>query len=239
MALQLSNRLGSSDDLARTFEGARALGFEHVLLIGWGQFSAAELKGAASAAGLGICATQEDAQAVLAEPGKIADRLSELGCRFTAFSSASSPLPTLDAVFALADELSRVGEVLRSRGRLLTYRNHAGDFRKLQGKAILDWVYERSDPVMVHGAIDTYWVQAGGGDPAGYCARLSGRLPLLLLKDYAINAQNEPTEAALSEGNLSFPTILREAHAAACEWYVVGVDEPEAAAASLRYLRSL
>ena len=50
--------------------------------------------------------------------------------------------------------------------------------------------------------------------------------------------------AALGEGNLNFPTILREADAAGCEWFIVeqdgGFTDPfESIAVSLRYLKSL
>jgi hypothetical protein len=67
---------------------------------------------------------------------------------------------------------------------------------------------------------------------------------LLLLQDYAVSTQNQAFEAALGDGNLSLPRILREAEAAACEWYVVGqggaVEAPFAAIArSLTYLKSL
>jgi len=247
IALQLwtlREHLKNVDEVARTFARVREIGYEHVQVSGLGAMPAAAVKKLADAAGLGICATHEDAREIIEEPGKVADTLSALGCRFTAYPSPHVPLDTLDQVFALADALSRSGEVLRSRGQLLTYHNHAIEFRRLGGKAILDWLYERSDPVMVHGELDTYWVQAGGGDPAGYCARLSGRLPLLHLKDYAITAENAPITAALGEGNLNFPTILREADAAACEWYIVeqdgGFEDPFVAiATSLRYLKSL
>lgn len=247
IALQLwtlREHLRTAADVARSFARVREIGYEHVQVSGLGTMPAAEVKKLADAAGLGICATHEEAREIVEEPHKVADTLSTLGCRFTAYPFPHVPLDTLDQVFALADSLSRAGEVLRSHGQLLTYHNHAIEFRKLGGKAILDWLYERTDPIMVHGELDTYWVQAGGGDPAGYCARLSGRLPLLQLNDYAITPQNQPSMAALGEGNLNFPTILREADAAGCEWYIVeqdrGFEDPFVAiATSLKYLKSL
>jgi sugar phosphate isomerase/epimerase len=247
IALQLwtlRDHLKSAADVARTFARVREIGYEHVQVSGVEGISTAELKQLADASGLGICATHEDARQIVEEPQQVADRLSELGCRFTAYPKPHVPLDTLDQVFELADSLSRAGEVLRRNGRLLTYHNHALEFRKLAGKPILDWLYERSDPILLHAELDTFWVQAGGGDPAGYCARLSGRLPLLHLKDYAISAENEPVMAALGEGNLNFGIILREAEMADCQWYIVeqdsGFSDPfEAIATSLRYLKTL
>jgi sugar phosphate isomerase/epimerase len=247
IALQLytvREHLKTADEVARTFSRVREIGYEWVQISGIGPLSNAEVRKLAEAAGLGICATHEDGRQIVEEPEKVCDTLSELGCRFTAYPYPHVPLETLDQVFELADGLNRAGEVLRSRGQLLTYHNHAIEFRKLQGKTILDWIYERTDPVLVQGEIDTYWVQAGGGDPAAYCARLSGRLPLVHLKDYAVTPKNEPIMAALGDGNLNFSTILREAESAGTEWYIVeqdrGFDDAfEAIARSLKYLRSL
>lgn len=247
IALQLwtlREQLQTAEAMASSFARVRQIGYEHVELAGPGPVPLAELKRLAVDSGLGICSTHLPGAEIVAQTSKVADTVSQLGCRYVAYPSPHVPLDSLDTVYKLADDLSRAGEVLRSHGQLLTYHNHAGEFRKLAGKAILDILYERMDPVMVHGELDTYWVQAGGADPAAYCARLSGRLPLVHLKDYAITEHDAPTMAALGEGNLSFPTILREAESAGCEWYIVeqegGFSDPFAAiATSLRYLKSL
>lgn len=240
----LQGHLQTTEDVARSFAQVREIGYERVQLSGAEGIGAAALRQQADAAGLQICATRADAREIVEQPKKLADTLSTLGCRLVVYPGPHLQIGTLDQVFALCDALSRAGEVLRSRGQLLCYRNHALEFRRLGGKAILDWIYERTDPIMVQAELDTYGVQAGGAEPAGYCARLSGRLPLLLLRDYAISVQNQPFEAALGDGNLSLPRILREAEAAACDWYVVGqgdsVEAPFAAIArSLTYLKSL
>jgi sugar phosphate isomerase/epimerase len=216
--------LQSSAEIARSFERVREIGYEQVELVGLPPLPARELRELADAAGLRICASHEDPLEIVEEPRRVADRLEALGCRLVVYPRPHLPLTTLEQVAELSDALSRAGELLRSRGRLLAYHNHALEFRKLGGKAILDLIYERTDPFMVHAELDTYCVQLGGGDPAGYCARLSGRLPLLQLTDYAVGDDDQPTTAALGEGNLNLPVILREAEAAACELYVVEQD---------------
>jgi sugar phosphate isomerase/epimerase len=240
----LHEHLKTTEDAARTLAQVREIGYERVVLGGASAVAPATLKQLSEAAGLTICGAQADAREIVEQPKRVADMLSTLGCRLAVYPRPHVPLSTLNDVHALCDELSRAGEVLRSRGQQLCYRNHALEFRRLGGKTILDWIYERTDPILVQGALDTYGVQAGGAEPAGYCARLSGRLPLLLLQDYAISPKNEPFEAALGDGNLSLGRILREAEAAACDWYVVGqgsgVEAPFAAIArSLSYLKSL
>ena len=247
VALQLwtvREHLKSVDDVARTFERVRAIGYEHVEVAALEQLPATQVRRLADAAGLHVCSMHHDGRQIVEQPERVAEAAQALGCRYVVYAHPHVALGSLDDVFALGEALCRAGEVLRSRGCLLTYHNHALEFRKLGGKAILDWLYERCDPVLLHAELDTYWVQLGGGDPAAYCARLSGRLPLLHLKDYAIGADGAPVMAVLGEGNLNFPTILREADAAACEWYIVEqdsgfVDAFAAVERSLCYLRSL
>jgi len=244
VALQLwtlREHLASADEATRSLERVRALGYEHVELCEGLALPVSELGRLARAAGLGVCSAHLSGRSIVEETSQVADLLSELGCRLAVYPHPHVPLDTLSQVFELADRLSQAGEVLRARGRLLAYHNHALEFRKLEGRAILDWLYERMDPFLVHAELDTYWVQLGGGDPARYCARLSGRLPLLHLKDYAVDAEQRPITAALGEGNLNLPVILREAESAACEWYVIE-QEPAASdpfasiATSLAYL---
>ncbi len=241
----LRQHLSSERELGPTFERVRATGYEQVELAELPLLPAAELRQLADSTGLRIVASHESARELVDEPRRVADRLEALGCRLAVYPRPHVPLTSVDQVFELADALSRAGEVLRSRGRLLAYHNHALEFRRLGGKAILDLLYERMDPFMVHAELDTHGVQLGGGGPAAHCARLSGRLPLLQLVDYAIDDAEQPQTAALGDGNLNLPVILREAEAAACELYVVEqqpapeLDVFAAIAKSFRYLASL
>src|SRR5207244_9264188 len=119
IALQLwtlRDHLKTADDVARSFARVREIGYEHVQLSGLGPIPLSEVKRLADAAGLGICATHEDGREIVEEPNKVADALSALGCRFTAYPYPHVPLDHLDHVFALADALSRPGEVVRALG---------------------------------------------------------------------------------------------------------------------------
>jgi sugar phosphate isomerase/epimerase len=246
VALQLwtlRGQLQSVEAATRSLERVRELGYEHVELCDTGALSFFELGKLAKAAGLGVCGAHLPGRAVVEEPRRLADELALLGCRLAVYPQPHLPLDSLDQVLALADRLSQAGEVFRSRGQLLAYHNHALELRKLEGRTILDWLFERMDPFLVHAELDTYWIQLGGGDPAGYCARLSGRLPALHLKDYGVDAEQRPQAMPLGDGNLNLRVIVREAESAACDCYVVEQEpaetEPFAAIArSLAYLKA-
>jgi sugar phosphate isomerase/epimerase len=147
----------------------------------------------------------------------------------------------VDDVKVLAEMLTRAGTLLRAANMTLSYHNHNREFRKVGGRTVLEHLYELTPPDVVHAELDTYWVQAGGGDPVVWIRRMKGRMPLLHLKDYAVNQDNQPTFAPIGDGNLDFPAIVAAANESACEWLIVeqdgGYDDPFAAVQrSFRYL---
>ncbi|WP_309400125.1 sugar phosphate isomerase/epimerase family protein [Cerasicoccus maritimus] len=203
------------------------IGFQAVQISGMAHDVVAEEEIAQVCAdnGLTICATHEPAPMILAEPEKIVERLNKLGTKYTAY-----PFPTgydftkPEALPDLIAKLDNAGRVLREAGQVLTYHNHANEFLKVNGKTVLRHIYDETDPQNVQGEIDTYWVQLGGGCPAKWCESLSGRLPLLHMKDVGIHEVNKPIMHEIGYGNLDFKSIVAAAEAAGCQWYIIEQD---------------
>lgn len=212
-------------DLASTLKKVRVIGYPAIQVSGVGPIPAEEIAAIAAGEGLTICATHEPANVILAEPEKVVERLHKLGCRHTSY-----PHPTgLDfrqpgTVAALAASLDAAGAVLAAADLVLSYHNHQIEFARVDGSLVLDQIYSLTNPRHLQGEIDTYWVQFGGGDPVAWCRKLANRLPLLHLKDYAINSENQATFAEIGSGNLNFPEIIAAAEASGCEWFVVEQD---------------
>ncbi|MCD4699463.1 MAG: sugar phosphate isomerase/epimerase, partial [Phycisphaerae bacterium] len=82
-----------------------------------------------------------------------------------------------------------------------------------------------TDPENLKAEIDTYWVQAGGGDPAEWIRKYAGRLPVLHVKDMIISADVKQRFAEIGEGNLNWHAILTAAKDAGVEWYCVEEDD--------------
>jgi sugar phosphate isomerase/epimerase len=69
--------------------------------------------------------------------------------------------------------------------------------------------------------LDTYWAQVGGADPADYIERLSGRVPVIHLKDCAFGQKM----AVVGEGNINFDSVFKTAEAAGTKYMMVEQDE--------------
>jgi sugar phosphate isomerase/epimerase len=233
----------TAKDFAASAKRVKKIGYDTVQISGLGPIPAAEIRSICDGEGLAICATHESGKSIVETPEAVVEQLAALGCKHTAYPYPHAPLKTLDDVKRLSAELTRSGTVLREAGMTLSYHNHQIELRQLEGKTMLDWIYELVPSDVLKAEIDTYWVQFGGSNPSGWLRKLQGRIPLLHLKDYAINDDNQPVFAALGDGNLDLPSVLSTARAGGCEWYIVeqdsGFTDPFVAIErSLRYLQS-
>lgn len=110
---------------------------------------------------------------------------------------------------------------LREGGKLFMYHNHDQEFQHMDGKPILQRLAETYAPEELGFTLDTFWVQAGGGDPAQWLERLAGRIPVIHLKDYAYGR----TMAPVGEGNINFDRVFEKAEAGGTEWMLVEQDD--------------
>jgi sugar phosphate isomerase/epimerase len=212
-------------DLAAALRKIRKIGYPAVQISAIGPIGEGDLAKMLRDEGLICCSTHEDATRILSEPAALVERLRKLDCRYTAYPHPSGvKLETAADVKALAAKLNAAGEVFHKAGIGLAYHNHSIEFRRFNGRLMLEVLYDETDARYLQGELDTYWVQYGGGDPVRWCQRLRGRLPLLHMKDYAVTAESKPTFAEIGAGNLEWKSIVAAAQEAGCEWYIVEQD---------------
>jgi sugar phosphate isomerase/epimerase len=246
VALQLytlRDHLKTPAEIRQTLKKVRAIGYPAVQASGLGPIPEAELIEILQGEGLGLCATHESSDTIRETPEKVVERLRLLGCRHTAYPyPAGVDWANPADVESLVADLDRAGAVLRQADQVLSYHNHAVEFTAFAGTTALDYIYSHTDPQNLQGELDTYWVQHGGADPVAWCRKLQGRLPLLHLKDYAVQPDGKPTFASIGSGNLDWPGILAAADASGTEWFIVEQDttpgDPfDAVQKSLDYIR--
>lgn len=211
--------------VADTLKQVKAIGYPAVQVSGLCPMPEAELAALLKDNGLRCCATHESGDKILGDPAAVAASNLALGSRIVAYPYPGGvDFSTLAAVRAFANRLNASGQVLHAAGVTLCYHNHHMEFQQLEGRTILEIIYAETDPRFLQGEPDTYWVQYGGGDPVAWCQRLAKRLPILHMKDYAVNAKHEVGFAEIGHGNLDWPRIVAAADAAGCEWYCVEQD---------------
>jgi sugar phosphate isomerase/epimerase len=158
---------------------------------------------------------------------------------------ANIDFTSLAVVNTLCEKLDAAGKVLVEAGLSLSYHNHAVEFLPSPaGKGTaMDYILAHTRPAYLSMELDTYWAAVGGVDPAGFCARLPGRLPLLHLKDFKLTPEQKPMFCEIGYGNLDFKAIIPAAEKSGCKWFIVEQDtcpgDPfESVRMSFDYIRS-
>ena len=105
------------------------------------------------------------------------------------------------------------------------YHNHHMEFARFDGKTFLDLLCETFTPEECGVTLDTSWVQAGGGDPAYWLRRLSGRVDCVHFKDMVFSPEDKAVRmAAIGDGNMNYPEILRACEDAGVQYAFVEQD---------------
>ena len=133
-----------------------------------------------------------------------------------------------------------VAKKIRDGGKYFMYHNHDREFIRRDGKIVLAHLAEEIPADVMGFTLDTYWVQVGGGDPAGWIEKLKGRVPCIHLKDCAFGR----SMAVVGEGNINFDRVFRAAEDAGTKYMLVeqddchGEDPIECLRRSYQYLKA-
>jgi len=218
--------LGDEKGLASTLGSLKSIGYDAVELIGLGAIPPASARRILDDSGLAACSAHADSQLILSDPGSVATMLHALGCGSVAYPyPRNQDVSTPEGVQKLCGQLSSAASVFRSEGISFSYHNHGIELQRLGEKTALQMIMEQTDPRLVGMELDTYWLQAGGVDPAAWIQRCKGRAALLHVKDYRVNAEGKPLFAEIGEGNLDWEKILSAAGKAGTRWLIVEQDD--------------
>lgn len=220
------DHLKTPREIAASLRKVRGIGYEAAQISGMGPIDEIELARILKGEGLTCCATHEPEEQLFGNPSRVIERLGTLGCRITTYPwpGTNPPFGTVHEVREFAKKLNTAGEAFHKAGLTFCYHNHHMEFRRVAGKTVLEILYAETDARFVQAELDTYWVQFGGGDPAGWCRRMKGRLVILHMKDYAINTKNEVVFAEVGSGNLDWAAIVPAAEESGCRWFVPEQD---------------
>lgn len=139
-------------------------------------------------------------------------------------------------------------KTIKENGKTFMYHNHAKEFMRLEnGNFIIEQMVNDFSAEEFGFVLDTFWVQAAGGDPAAWMEKLKGRIPVIHLKDYYFNPSFKDMGdhiAVVGEGNLNFDRVFEKAACCGVDYMLVeqdnchGEDEFDCITRSYKYLKS-
>lgn len=230
-------------DFVGTLQRVRGLGYEHVELAGHAGYAAPQLRQVLSDCGLAVCSDHCPVDRLERDLDQAIDDSHSLGAKYLVCPYLPEERRRDEAGWrACAALLNRSGRRCREREIQLCYHNHSFEFVRVGDRSALQLLFDETDPAHVQAELDTYWIRLGGDDPAEWLSRLSGRCPLVHLKDMASDAHQ--SFAPVGTGILDWSQILPAADRAGAVWGIVEQDtcsgDPlDSLATSFRNLRPL
>ena len=251
-------------DLRGTLEKIKKMGYDGVEFAGLYGNSPAEIKAMCAEIGLTPISAHVPYLDMLADPKGVLSQYAEIGVKFVAVPYLTPEYrPGTDAFPEVVKNVEMLGKVAKELGIQLLYHNHDFEFAKIDGKYALDVLYDTVPAEYLQTELDVCWVNVGGEVPAQYIRKYSGRCPVVHLKDfYGEKDENMyeligiKSDAPKRPGNFEFrpvgsglndfPAILEAAAEAGAGWVIVEQDKPsmdltpmECIEKSRKYLKSI
>lgn len=230
------------DDFSESLKKAADIGYKNVQISGVCDFEPEWLKNELRKNGLNCVLTHTPQKALLEDTENAVLSHDVFGCENVGLGYYKfEEDKACEQYDAFIKEYSPVVECASKHGKYFMYHHHDHEFIKSNGKLIIDRMAEDFDKDKFGFTLDTFWVQAAGGDPAAWVEKLSGRVPCVHIKDYSYGKKM----AVIGEGNINFDRFFAKAEQAGTKYLLVeqddcnGEDPFECLKRSFEYLKAI
>ncbi len=218
VALQLySVRQDTGVDFARTVAEVAKIGYRGVELAGTGNLDAPKAKAALDSVGLEVAGMHAGIETLRQNFNQVVGDALLFGTRHV-ICPWWPPEHYLSPAAAqrIGEELNGIGAALRAFGLRLSFHNHAGEFKLLEGRPAFSWMLSAAEPRNLSAELDVYWAHVGGYSPARFLRDQGERVRLVHLKD----------EKELGLGPVNFAEVFTALELIrSVEWYVVEQEQ--------------
>jgi sugar phosphate isomerase/epimerase len=221
----LRDFLKTPADIANTLARVKKLGYDAVQVSGFGPIDSKELANILKNEGLVCAATHCPLDRMEKETAKVIEDHHLWGCKYTAIGGFFQKEFVAKDFTDFAKRFNEVNKKFAGSGIEVGYHNHNHELAKLDngqnGLQILMGLLDKS----MWFEIDTYWIQAGGGDPVEWIGKVAGRIPCVHFKDMGVKTNRTQYMAEVGEGNLNWPAIIKACKSAGVKWYLIEQDD--------------
>ena len=155
---------------------------------------------------------------------KLADAHAELGLKYVIKPwLVEERRVSADSYEKVAEELNKIGEVMKSRGLKFGYHNHDFEFENVEGQIPFDILLSETDKELVTFEIDLYWIKKGGKDAIEYFKKYPGRFELYHVKDMDNTEESFFTE--VGTGIINYKELFAHKDLAGMKYFFVEQDD--------------
>jgi sugar phosphate isomerase/epimerase len=192
-----------------TLRRVKAIGFDVIQISGFGPCDTDLLARWIKELGLEVCVTHTPWPR-LADPAELKTVIGEhkkIGCSQIGLGSRPGEVfpNSYEGWTRFIRKANEIVKQVKGEGLSFAYHNHDFEFQKWNGVLAIDRIIEECPELEF--VLDTFWVQAGGGNPVKYIRKLNGRISTIHFKDYRI-VNRVRQFAEIGEGNLDWDEII-------------------------------
>jgi sugar phosphate isomerase/epimerase len=160
---------------------------------------------------------------------------------------------TMDELKKLIDVMNTIGAAAKQQGLMFASHNHTFEFHLVEGKPVIHYMIEGTDPASVKFEIDCGWAGVAGATPVDLANAYPGRIKMLHVKDFlpfekgaeAFSADS-PKGSEIGQGVIDYKKIFAGMKGKGVEHIFVEQEGPysrmppmQAAEVDYKYLHSL
>lgn len=239
------NREGIAESLKKVAD----MGYRTVQISGTCPYDPSWLRDELQKNGLSCVLTHIPPKWLEAAPGEVARDHDVFSCRYVGLGMIPGGLAGgMEDYLRFVETYRPVARAIREAGHYFMYHNHNMEFART-GRGRETYLERMAEdfPVEDMGfTLDTYWIQAGGADPASVIRQMKGRAPCVHFKDMVHSLEDKAARMApVGGGNLDFERILSACEDAGTQYILAeqdhsyGEDPFQCLRRSYEYLRSL
>ena len=232
------------DQIRDTLGKAKDMGYLGIEWFGLMGYTPKELADMTAEAGMEMFSLHRNIDDLIAcDPDEL-DAIAATGVKYLPIGWLPKERLAGGALFEETCALIRTyGAQAKKRGMLLMYHNHDFDLDLLDGKPMLDHLYETLPADVLGAELDTCWLYSGGVDAADYVRKYADRAPIIHLKD-CVKDGGRAGFKPVGGGVLDWTAVFAECGKA--EWICVEQDDPSdgmdafaCAAASAAFVKNM
>ena len=221
----------TADDFAASMKKIADIGYKYVQVSAIGPIPARCVADICTANGLEIVVTHTNLIKIRDEIDAVIEDHRIMGAKYVGIGSMPGEYSrNAEGVRRFISAYTPAALALEQAGMRLMYHNHDFEFEKYGEKRMIEYLMEEFPQLGF--ILDTYWVQAAGGDPADWVVKLKGKIPVIHFKDMSWKNGMRMTE--VMEGNLNWPAIFDACAKAEVQYAMVEQDDSKNPFDSLR-----
>ena len=233
------------DGLEETLKRVADIGYTSIQLSGVCRYEADWMADKLKQNGLTADLTHFDYNRIINDTAATIAFHDTMNCKYIGIGSNPRGI-TPEGLEMMKKELCDAIPMIKNSGHKFMYHNHNMEFAKFNNKNFLELLCDSFTPEECGITLDTYWVQAGGADPAYWIRALAGRVDCIHFKDMVYSVEDKNVRmAAVGDGNMNFPVMLDACEDADVKYIFVeqdlcyGEDPISCLKRSYDYLKSL